>query len=54
MFNEIVNIYTKFVVIHELVHVQQFKNGLTMEKYNSSAYEDSEDEAEANKKQKNC
>ncbi|HFU6606448.1 hypothetical protein PDJ82_20410 [Bacillus cereus group sp. TH43LC] len=50
MFNEIVNIYTKFVVIHELVHVQQFKNGLTMEKYNSSAYEDSEDEAEANKK----
>ncbi|KAA0805440.1 hypothetical protein [Bacillus sp. AY2-1] len=50
MFNEIVNIYIKFVVIHELVHVQQFKNGLTMEKYNSSTYDDSEEEEEANKK----
>ncbi|PGY73719.1 hypothetical protein [Bacillus cereus] len=50
MFKEVVEMYAMFVFIHELVHIQQFKNGMTMEEYNETEYEINRFEKEANDK----
>lgn len=50
MFNEIIKVYVKFILIHELVHVQQIKNGLIMDEYLSIDYKDREAEKSANEK----
>ncbi len=42
--------YAMFVFIHELVHIQQFKNGMTMEEYNETEYKINKFEKEANDK----
>lgn len=50
IFSEIVRIYVKFVLIHELVHVQQFKKGMSMVEYLSNDYESNDYERLANEK----
>ncbi|HFK1710214.1 hypothetical protein [Bacillus sp. RC92] len=50
MFKEVERMYVMFVFIHELVHIQQFKNGMTMEAYVKIEYEKNEFEKEANDK----
>lgn len=50
MFYEVVRVYVKFVLIHELVHVRQIKNGMTMEEYRRTKYENNGFEIEANRK----
>lgn len=50
MFYKIVKVYVKFILIHELVHVQQIKNGMKMEEYRKTEYEDNEFERQANMK----
>jgi hypothetical protein len=50
MFSEIAKIYVAFVLIHELVHVQQIKNGMTLEEYRRTSYENNQFEREANEK----
>jgi hypothetical protein len=48
MFEEIVRTFIKYMFIHELVHVRQIKNGMTLEQYRATKYEDSLYEKEAN------
>ncbi|MRC18382.1 hypothetical protein GH866_22575 [Bacillus thuringiensis] len=50
MFEKVVKMYVMFVFIHELVHIKQFKNGMTMEAYLKTEYEKNEFEKEANDK----
>lgn len=50
IFKEVERMYVMFVFIHELVHIQQFKNGMTMEEYLKTEYEKNEFEKEANDK----
>lgn len=50
MFKEVERMYVMFVFIHELVHIQQFKNGMTMEEYNETEYKINKFEKEANDK----
>ena len=50
IFEEIVETYIKYMFIHELVHVSQIKNGMTLEQYRATKYEDSPYEKEANDK----
>jgi Zn-dependent peptidase ImmA (M78 family) len=50
VFKEAIRIFIKFIFIHELVHVKQFKNGMTMEEYRRTKYKESEFEKEANEK----
>ncbi|MEW9181550.1 hypothetical protein AB2553_14155 [Bacillus mycoides] len=50
IFKEVVQMYIMFVFIHELIHVQQFKNGMTMKEYNESEYKINRFEKEANDK----
>jgi Zn-dependent peptidase ImmA (M78 family) len=48
VFYELAKYYVKFAFIHELIHVQQLKNGMTLEEYFATNYEDSKWEKEAN------
>ncbi|MFT4413902.1 hypothetical protein ACLM5H_08590 [Fredinandcohnia humi] len=48
IFYEAVRTTIKFIVAHELVHVQQIKNGLTIEEYKKTSYCDSIYERQAN------
>ncbi|MDA2705023.1 hypothetical protein PDR95_25510 [Bacillus cereus] len=50
IFKEVERMYVMFVFIHELVHIQQFKNGMTMEEYNETEYKINKFEKEANDK----
>lgn len=48
MFKEVISIMIKFFLLHELAHVKQIKDGMTMEQYKAIKYEDSPAEKEAN------
>lgn len=50
MFFEMARVYVKFVLIHELVHVQQIKYGMSVDEYLRTEYEDSMAEKAANEK----
>ncbi|HHP5737049.1 MULTISPECIES: hypothetical protein [unclassified Bacillus cereus group] len=50
IFHEVIRVYIKFLLIHELVHVQQIKNGMTMEEYHRIEYKNNQFEKEANDK----
>lgn len=50
VFGKVLEIVIEFVLIHELVHVKQVDDGLTIEEYELTIYEDNKYEKEANEK----
>ncbi|WP_214722369.1 hypothetical protein [Exiguobacterium sp. s192] len=48
MHQKMVHIFIQFIIMHELVHVQQIQNGLTLAEYRSTRYRDNPHEQHAN------